>query len=785
MITADSEGNIRFWNKAAEKVFGLTSAEAVGKNMMGLIVPPRYHETKRKGLAKFAQTGSGAAMGRTLELTALRKDGTEFPIEISLSGYREKEGFVAVAVVRDITDRKQAEAAAVARSVKLEQQTVELEKSRRVAMGMIEDAEQARRASEQAQEALAKSDQAFMDSFYASADATLLIEGETFVDCNERTVQMLRASNKEEVLATHPSELSPETQPDYRSSFDKANEMIATAFERGSNRFEWDHRRLDGEVFPVEVTLMPVSLFGKQLLYCMWKDISELVEARAAAEQAEEGLRESNALMVDALQSQKRTAMELEAAMEQLKAAMEEAEAATRSKSEFLANMSHEIRTPMTAILGFTDMLRETGDVDQAPPERLEAIDTIHRNGEYLLQLINDILDVSKIEAGKLEVEHIGCSPIQLVADVQSLMQVRADAKGLPLNIEFLGAIPETIQTDPTRIKQVLVNLIGNAIKFTETGGVRLVTRFVEESRIQGTKGSRIQGVEGSSDSGESPSAPFESSAPERLDPLPLESLAPRPLGPFLQFDIIDTGIGMTEEQTAKLFQAFTQADTSTTRRFGGTGLGLMISKRLAEMLGGDITIDTKPGEGSTFRLMIATGSLDGVEMVDTSISTNVLSVEAKPRAAASKDTTPAAQLDCRILLAEDGPDNQRLIGHVLKKAGAEVTIVENGKLAADAALTARDEGKPFGVILMDMQMTVMDGYDATGLLRRKGYTGPIIALTAHAMASDRQKCIDAGCDDYATKPINRKTLIETINSHLKGTSKPRASQAKVATASA
>jgi len=238
----------------------------------------------------------------------------------------------------------------------------------------------------------------------------------------------------------------------------------------------------------------------------------------------------------------------------------------------------------------------------------------------------------------------------------------------------------------------------------------------------------------------------------------------------MLQFDVIDTGIGMTEQQVGRLFQAFTQADASTTRKSGGTGLGLMISKRLAEMLGGDITVESKPGEGSTFRVTITTGSLDGVKMIADPLAATVLT----PETSAAPSADQPVLHDCRILLAEDGPDNQRLIVHVLKKAGAEVTVKENGRLAADAALAAmnrRREGdpeRPFDVILMDMQMPVMDGYEATGLLRQKGYAGPIIALTAHAMASDRQKCIDAGCDDYANKPIDRRKLIETIQEWLR-----------------
>ena len=404
-------------------------------------------------------------------------------------------------------------------------------------------------------------------------------------------------------------------------------------------------------------------------------------------------------------------------AMVRLKRAIDEAvnarrvaEAATESKSVFLANMSHEIRTPMTAILGYTENLLDTTLLES---ERLDAVYIIRRNGDHLLQIINDILDISKIEAGKLEVERIPCEPAQLLADVQSLMQVRTNERQLTFTTQYDGLIPAVIESDPTRLKQILINLIGNAIKFTHSGGVRLAVRLLDHQAA-----------------GE----------------------------PMLRFDVIDTGIGMTAEQIGRLFQPFEQASASTTRRYGGTGLGLMISKRLANMLGGDIVVESQPGQGSTFRVTIATGPLDGVKMLDDPESTI-----AKPthddRGTFSADTL----LGCRILLADDGPDNRRLIAHILKKAGGEVAVVENGKEAADTALAARDAGSPFDVILMDMQMPIMDGYEATSLLRKRDYTGQIVALTAHAMASARAECIKAGCDDYATKPIDRYKLIQTI----------------------
>jgi len=552
------------------------------------------------------------------------------------------------------------------------------------------------------------------------------LPGLFYVFDNRRLVRWNRTL--EEVTGYSPEELGTMYGTDFFEGEDRAiiEKAMLKTLQEGASGAEAELVTRDGRRIPYYFTGARKELNGRPCLVGLGMDI-------ANSKRTEEELRENNAIMVDGMEREKCAAAKLAAAIDQLGEAKKVAEAATRSKSEFLANMSHEIRTPMTAILGFTETML---DPDQSDSEKLSAVHTVRRNGEHLLQIINDILDISRIEAGKLEVEHIRCSPIQIIADVKSLMQVRADAKNLPFNIEYIGSIPETMKSDPTRLKQILVNLVGNAIKFTETGGVRLVTRFVDTDLISGTASA----------------------------------------GPLMQFDVIDTGIGMTQEQAGKLFQAFSQAGTSTVRKFGGTGLGLMISKCLSEMLGGDVTVESRPGEGSTFRVTVTTGLLDGVKMLDDPATVTIAESES-----ASATNPDADKLDRRILLAEDGPDNQRLIGHVLEKAGAEVTIVENGKLAVDAALAARNaKGEsgfehPFDVIVMDMQMPVMDGYEATGQLRQKGYTGPIIALTAHAMASDRQKCIDAGCDDYTSKPIDRKKLIETIRTWTERAATPSA----------
>lgn len=385
-----------------------------------------------------------------------------------------------------------------------------------------------------------------------------------------------------------------------------------------------------------------------------------------------------------------------------------EAEAANLAKSVFLANMSHEIRSPMTAILGYSDILRDSCQT----ADQIDAIDTIQRNGDHLLSIINDILDLSKVEAGRIELEKVPCSPHELMMDVVALMQVRADAKGLQLAAKHDGPVPAEIETDPTRLRQILINIVGNAIKFTEVGSVRLLMKL-------------------------------DTTADNR---------------PCVQIDVIDTGIGLTEAQIENLFTPFAQADSSTSRKFGGTGLGLTISKRMAELFGGDITVTSTIGEGSTFSVTI------GVD--DNSLANLIAPAKAQsPESLEEKKTEQPSGLpqNCRILLAEDGPDNRRLISLILKQAGAQVDIAQNGQIAFEKATTAHNAGQPYDVVVMDMQMPVMDGYQATSQLRANDYPHPIVALTAHAMSGDREKCLDAGCDDYTTKPVDRKKLIELL----------------------
>ncbi|MCA9278855.1 MAG: response regulator [Phycisphaeraceae bacterium] len=375
-----------------------------------------------------------------------------------------------------------------------------------------------------------------------------------------------------------------------------------------------------------------------------------------------------------------------------------------RIKSEFFANMSHEIRTPMAAIIGYADLL---ADPAIASCDSNDAIRTIRRNGEHLLTLINDILDLTRIEAGRMSIEKLSVSPAWIVCDVVAMMKVRAQARGIALDVEWVGELPAQIVTDPHRLKQILVNLVSNAIKFTDHGAVTVRVSYDNSSGKD-----------------------------------------------LLRFDVIDTGIGLTQEQQAGLFGAYAQGDVSTARKFGGSGLGLKISLHLAEILGGQILIDSKQGVGSTFSVTVETGSLEGVMMIDMNDGWDDPIEDAAPQTA-----YPEKLHGIRILLAEDGPDNQRLISFFLRKAGATVDIAENGRVAVEI-LHAKPTG--YDLVVMDMLMPEMSGIEATRRLRESGCHLPILALTARVTADARRESLEAGCDEFLLKPIDRTLLIDT-----------------------
>jgi len=643
IITINENGLIEEFNRSAEQMFGYKSSELLGRNI-NVLMPSPIREEHDGYLKNYLQTNKPSVIGTGREVLAQRKDGTTFPLFLSVSEVVMKEKNTTekirrfTGIMRDLTEEKRRES---------ELKAARKDAERLSAFGLILD---------------------------RSLNEIYIFDAETFrfVHVN-KGAQENTGYTMEEYRNLSPLEISLDYAPD---SVMNLVEPLRNGTEDGI-KFTTMHRRKDQSHYPVEVYLEAAHLGPRQVYVAVILDITERQEVEMELRQASE-----NALCAD------------------------------RSKSEFLANMSHEIRTPMTAILGFNDILLE----NLVKPENIDAAETIKRNGNYLINLINDILDLSKVEAGKFDVECIECSPLSLVNEVISLLKVKANAKNILISSRFEGAIPKTIMSDPTRIRQILINIAGNAIKFTESGSVEIVVRLLADVDDE----------------------------------------------PKLQFDVIDTGIGIPDDKIENMFLPFTQADNSTTREFGGTGLGLTICKSLVKLLGGDLSVSSKPGEGSKFSITVSTGPLKDVVPIKDHSESTAKCVDLQSTGGREKPLQ-----NRRILLAEDGPDNQRLISWILKKEGAKVVVADNGQIAFDLASKANSDGCPFDTILMDMHMPLLDGYEATRGLRNSGYTSTIIALTALSMVEDRQKCLQAGCDDFATKPIDRKKLIGMILEHI------------------
>jgi PAS domain S-box-containing protein len=452
---------------------------------------------------------------------------------------------------------------------------------------------------------------------------------------------------------------------------------------RGSLTIQPITRRSDGTTFPAEVTINYLA-FGGQEYHCTFlRDITE-------RKRTEESLQ--------------RYARQLQQNNEELAAALAAAREATELKSRFLANMSHEIRTPLNGVLGMADLLVST----PLNAEQREYAEGIQNSAGILLSLLNDVLDLSKIESGKLELECIPFDPFSIVEEVRRTLAVRARAKNLAFTCRTDARLPRLVSGDPVRLRQILMNLAGNAIKFTEQGEVVVAADLTRE------EGERA----------------------------------------VLRFSVRDTGIGIAPQQHARLFDSFVQGDGSTTRKYGGTGLGLAISKQLVELMGGQIAVESTPGCGSVFCFEVSfkqhaaeqpPARLPAFQAVDFTLAAGV----------------PPGNHRYRILLAEDNPVNQTIAVRILQKAGYETDAVASGRGALEALASNH-----YDLVLMDVQMPEMDGLEATAQIRRlEGalHHTPVIAMTANAMAGDREKCLAAGMDDYLSKPIQAQQLCQAV----------------------
>ncbi|MBX3019872.1 MAG: response regulator [Bdellovibrionaceae bacterium] len=390
---------------------------------------------------------------------------------------------------------------------------------------------------------------------------------------------------------------------------------------------------------------------------------------------------------------------------EELVDARQAAEAANNAKTHFLANMSHEIRTPLNAVMGFSALLT---DSDISLADKMKSVTIVQRNCQQLLRIVDELLDLSKVEAGELSVEKIETPVIELLQEVKTVMLAQAVKKGIALSMTLSSSVPAKIVTDFTRLRQILLNIIGNAIKFTNEGTVTVGTRFYTD---MGGKS-------------------------------------------YMEFSVSDTGIGIEEGSLHKIFKPFSQADSTTTRLFGGTGLGLALSRRLARAMGGDVTLArSQPGVGSMFVV-----SIEAEVVPESSWYTKAREDFALEAAVIAQDMESDCLAGKRILLVEDAEDNQVLIQFFLNHTGAILEIAQNGEEGIDKALH-----NDYEAVLMDIQMPLVDGYQATSRLRAAGYDKPIIALTAHALQEQREKCMETGCNGHLTKPISRRLLIESL----------------------
>jgi PAS domain S-box-containing protein len=632
ILMMDQRGAIRYWNPAAERILGYSAEEAIGRNLHELLAPERFLADHRAAFPEFIRSGSGRAVGTTLEWFARRRDGHEIPVSVSLSAVLLSGGWHAVGILTDITEAKRAE-------------------------------DRLRDTLQRLQ--------------LATAAASIGTWTWTFADgrleWDDRLCEWYGLPETDRRAGLCHEFWRSRIHPDDREHIDKLMQDSCREGVASEGSFR-------------------VILPGGRLRH---------IHSAWTFERDSSG----NLLRMIGVNRDITQQRELE---EELRAAKRAADAASAAKSEFLANMSHEIRTPMNGVIGMTGLLLDTG----LDAEQRRYAETIRSSGETLLALVNDILDISKIEAGKLKLENVDFDLHDLLADFAAPLAMRARSKGIEFHCGAESDVPGQVRSDPGRLRQILINLTGNAFKFTEQGQVSVHAGLVSETASDAV----------------------------------------------VRFTVRDTGIGISSEQQQKLFQKFSQAHNSTARFYGGTGLGLAISKQLADLMGGEIGGTSEAGVGSEFWFTVRLGK---PTPLPASGETGI--TPSPSRVASSAVRCQGA----RILVAEDNIVNQEVALGILRKLGARADAVADGAEVLEALRTI-----PYDLVLMDVQMPEMDGLEATRIIRDShsavhNHQIPIIAMTAAAMQGDRERCLDAGMNDYITKPVSPHALSEALNTWL------------------
>jgi PAS domain S-box-containing protein len=680
-IGMDPDGSITAWNPQAERTFGWAAAEVMGRRLCDTVIAPAYREVHAHGVEHFLATAQGSLLNQAIELRALHRDGHEFPVEATVWPIRMGGACSFNAFARDISERRRAEEAR-----KKEATLVQLLQSVTVAANRSSTIEH---TAQICLDRICAHTGWPIGHVYLLADDSpeeLISAGLWHVEEDGRFTAFREASERCRFAPGIglPGSVLASGKPEWVVNVGDEEPLSerTRAAERAGLR--------SGFAFPilVEDKIIGVLEFlsfqtvqpDEELLTVMGNVGSQLGQV-IIRQRAEEDLRRAKAA----------------------------AESANRAKSEFLATMSHEMRTPMNAILGMADLLSESSLGD----EQRGYVRIFQKAGTSLLDLINDILDLSKVESRHFELESIGFDLWPFLEKIIELMASRAQDRDLKLALEILPDVPAGLMGDPNRVRQILINLLGNALKFTERGSVTL-----------------------------------------RVEPDPVGGAG------WLRFSVSDTGIGIAADKTEMIFDRFTQADSSTTRKYGGTGLGLAISKGLAELMGGRIGCTSEVGQGSTFFFAAPFDIRQETETAEL----------AGPVATAIPLVEPARyQPVSRILIVEDSEFNVVLIKAYLKDCGFEIDVAENGKLGVEKVKS----GNPH-LVLMDLQMPVMDGLEATRAIRKwelqtQAHPVPILALTAHALGEGVGNSLEAGCNEHLTKPIKKATLLQAIARHVGG----------------